>query len=86
MFGARELLPAQRDLLEKALGAAHRVLNEKIEFARQMVEELHANSRIYEMRYWQRVGDEAEKQVEAIRCVLSHGTTKADKVTADTDE
>jgi two-component system, chemotaxis family, protein-glutamate methylesterase/glutaminase len=85
-FGAPELLPAQLDALEKALGTAHRVLNERIEFARQMVDGSRANGRSCGEQYWRRIHDEAESQVEAIREVLSRGSIETDQVPEEVDQ
>ena len=70
IFGARELLPAQLGLLEKALDVAQRVLNERIELARQMAEDARRAGQSYGVQYWERVRAEAEQQVDAIRRVL----------------
>lgn len=70
IFGAGELLPAQVELLEKALDVAQRVLSERVELSRQMAEGSRAAGRTHGLRYWERVRAEAEQQVEAIRRVL----------------
>ena len=63
-------MPAQFGLLEKALDTAQRVLNERIELARQMAEDARSAGRSYGVQYWERVRAEAEQQVDAIRRVL----------------
>jgi two-component system, chemotaxis family, protein-glutamate methylesterase/glutaminase len=86
IFGARELPPAQLDVLEKALGAAHRMLNERIEFAREMVEDSRSHGRPHGLRYWQRVRDEAEQQIDAIRQVMASDTGVIEDLPAETPE
>jgi two-component system chemotaxis response regulator CheB len=71
VFGGRELLPAQVEIIEKALDTAERVLNERIELSRQLAESSRAAGRTHGERYWQRVQTEAEQQVDAIRQVLA---------------
>ncbi|MBV8737024.1 MAG: chemotaxis protein CheB [Alphaproteobacteria bacterium] len=73
IFGAREMMPAQLELLEKALDVAQRVLNERIELSHQMAEDSRAAGRKYGLQYWERVRAEAEQQVDAIRRVLPNG-------------
>ena len=71
LFGGSELSPAQLQLLEKALDTASRVLNERIELARQMAENAKTNGHVHNGRYWQKVQAEAEAQAEAIRSALT---------------
>lgn len=71
IFGGAEMLPAQLEMLEKALGTAQRVLNERVELSRLMVAHARRAGRRHGIRYWQRLQDEAEKQSEIIREVLS---------------
>jgi two-component system chemotaxis response regulator CheB len=80
IFGAGELLPAQLEVLEKALDTAQRVLNERIELSRQMVENSRAAGRTHGLRYWGRVLAEVEKQSEAIRQVLSWADDLEDQI------
>jgi two-component system, chemotaxis family, protein-glutamate methylesterase/glutaminase len=70
IFGAQELIPAQLELLEKALDVVQRVLNERIELSRQMAEDVRTAGRTYGVQYWERVRAEAQQQVDAIRRVL----------------
>lgn len=78
VFGAREFIPAQLDLIEKALDVAQRVLNERIELSRQMAEDSRIAGRMYALDHWERVRAEAEKQVEIIRQVLPNGLEAED--------
>jgi two-component system, chemotaxis family, protein-glutamate methylesterase/glutaminase len=71
LYGATELLPAQVAALERALEVAQRVLNERIELSRRMVDDAKANGRRHGTRYWQKLQAETEKQAETIREVLS---------------
>jgi two-component system chemotaxis response regulator CheB len=70
IFGAGELLPTQLELLEKALDTAQRVLNERVELARQMIEDARTAGREAGVRHWERVRAEAKQQADAIRQVL----------------
>jgi two-component system, chemotaxis family, protein-glutamate methylesterase/glutaminase len=70
IFGGGELLPAQIEMLEKALDVAQRVLSERIELARQMIEEAKSRGRQHGLHYWERVHAEAERQAATIRQVL----------------
>jgi len=70
IFGATELLPAQLELIEKAVDVVQRVLNERIELSRQMAEDSRMAGRKYGQQYWERVLAEAEKQANAIRQVV----------------
>jgi two-component system, chemotaxis family, protein-glutamate methylesterase/glutaminase len=70
IYGGGELLPAQIEMLEKALDAAQRVLNERVELAQQMMEEARSRGRRHGLHYWERVHAEAEKQADAISQVL----------------
>ncbi|MGA8759837.1 MAG: chemotaxis protein CheB [Stellaceae bacterium] len=79
IFGAGELLPAQVELLEKALDVAQRVLSERIELSRQMAEGSRAAGRTHGLRYWERVRAETEQQVEAIRRVLPDAVEAEDE-------
>ncbi|MBV8504361.1 MAG: chemotaxis protein CheB [Alphaproteobacteria bacterium] len=69
-FGGEELLPAQLQTLETALHVAQRVLNERVELLRRMVEDSRAAGRQQDVRYWQTLQAETEKQADAIRQVL----------------
>jgi two-component system, chemotaxis family, protein-glutamate methylesterase/glutaminase len=71
LYGASELLPAQLAALERALEVAQRVLNERIELSRRMVEDAKLNGRSHGIRYWRKLQTETEKQIDAIRQVLS---------------
>ncbi len=71
IFGAREFPPAQLEMLEKAFDVARRVLNERVELARQMAEDARVGGRTYGLSYWQRVQAETEQQAEAIRQFLT---------------
>ncbi len=70
VFSGGELSPAQIGLLEKALDTARRVLNERIELARQMADDSRTAGRQHISRHWDSVRAEAEEQVDAIRRVL----------------
>ena len=70
VFSGGELSPAQIGLLEKALDTARRVLNERIELARQMADNSRTAGRQHISRHWDSVRAEAEEQVDAIRRVL----------------
>ncbi|MFZ3236424.1 MAG: chemotaxis protein CheB [Stellaceae bacterium] len=80
VFAGRELLPAQLELIEKALDVAQRVLNERVELARQMVESARAGGWADSLRHWERVQAEAEQQSEAIRQVLSDAADAEDQM------
>jgi two-component system chemotaxis response regulator CheB len=73
IFGAREMMPAQLELLEKALDVAQRALNERIELSRQMAANSRTAGRKHGLQYWERVRAEAEQQVDTIRRVLLNG-------------
>ena len=79
IFGAGELVPAQVELLEKALDVAQRVLSERVELSRQMAEGSRAAGRTHGLRYWERVRAEAEQQLEAIRRVLPEAIEAEDE-------
>jgi two-component system chemotaxis response regulator CheB len=80
VFGAGELLPAQLELIEKALDTAHRVLSERVELSRQMVESSRTTGRAHRVRYWERVLAEAERQLDAIGQVLSGANEIEDRM------
>jgi two-component system chemotaxis response regulator CheB len=80
VFGAAEMLPAQLEMLEKALDTAQRVLNERIELARHMIEHATAAGRGHSVRYWQKLQAEAEQHIEAIRAILSPATETGGRV------
>ena len=60
---------------------AQRVLNERVELSRRMVEDAKANGRRHSIRYWQRLQAETEKQADAIRQVLAAPTEEVDAAT-----
>ncbi len=64
------MAPAQLEQLEKALDVAQRVLNERVELARQMAKDAEGEGRSTGVWYWERVRAEAEQQADAIRQVL----------------
>jgi two-component system chemotaxis response regulator CheB len=76
-FGARELLPAQLELREKALDVAQRVLNERLELSRRIVERSKIAGRKHGLLYWEGVRADAEKQADAIRRAL-HGASEVE--------
>jgi len=71
VFDGSELLPAQTEMVEKALHTAERVLNERVELLRRMAEDARASGRQRGVRYWERKQKEAQSQADAIRRVLS---------------
>ena len=71
VFGGSELLPAQAEMVEKALHTAERVLKERVELLRRMTEDARTAGRRHGVRYWEKKQAEAQKQVDAIRQVLT---------------
>ena len=65
-FGAIEIADGQGSALEEALGVAVRVLNERAELCRQMKESASAGGRRLGVRYWERLTNEAEEQLEIL--------------------
>jgi two-component system chemotaxis response regulator CheB len=81
-LGAAEMLPAQLEALEKALDVAQRILNERIELARNMIEDATAAGRTQGVGYWQKSQAEAERHIEAIRQMLSSIEADSDQMEA----
>jgi two-component system chemotaxis response regulator CheB len=80
VFAGSELLPAQAEMVEKALHSAERVLRERVELLRRMAEDARNSGRHQGVRYWERRQAEAEKQAAAIRQVLSIPTEHNNKL------
>ncbi|MGD9616846.1 MAG: chemotaxis protein CheB [Alphaproteobacteria bacterium] len=65
-FGLDELAQGQRSTLEEALVIAVRVLNERVELCRQMMESARASGRDLGVAYWERLKGEADEQLEVL--------------------
>ena len=70
-FGAEEVLNGQGEKVERALGVAMRVLNERIELCRQMGENARGGGRTMGVAHWQRLQREAEQQQEVLQRFLA---------------
>jgi two-component system chemotaxis response regulator CheB len=65
-FGATEIADGQGSALEGALVVALRVLNERAELCRQMMESARAAGRDLGVAYWKRLKSETEEQLEIL--------------------
>jgi len=65
-FGVDELADGQRSALEEALVVAVRVLNERVELCREMMESARAAGRSLGVAYWDRLKNEAGEQLEVL--------------------
>jgi two-component system chemotaxis response regulator CheB len=65
-FGVDEIADGQRSSLEEALVVAVRVLNERVELCRQMMESARAARRDMGMAYWEKLKREADEQLEVL--------------------
>ena len=65
-FGVGEVADGQRSALEEALVVAVRVLNERVELCRQMMESARAAGRDLGVAYWERVKREADEQLKVL--------------------
>jgi two-component system chemotaxis response regulator CheB len=85
VFGGSELLPAQAEMVEKALRTAERVLNERAELLRRMVEDARISGRQHAVSYWEKKQAETERQVDAIRqlLLLPGGRNSEDRASAE---
>jgi two-component system chemotaxis response regulator CheB len=71
-FGIDEIAEGQRSALEEALVVAVRVLNERVELCRQMMDSARDAGRDMGVAYWQRLKDEAKEQLEVLVQYLEH--------------
>ena len=71
-FGVDEIAAGQRSTLDEALVVAVRVLNERVELCRQMMESARAAGRDLGIAYWERLKTEAEEQLEVLVRFLEH--------------
>ena len=71
-FGVGEVADGQRSALEEALVTAVRVLNERVELCRQMMESASAAGRDMGVAYWERLKREADEQLEVLVRFLEH--------------
>ncbi|MGE0258465.1 MAG: chemotaxis protein CheB [Alphaproteobacteria bacterium] len=65
-FGVGEVADGQRSTLDEALVIAVRVLNERVELCRQMMESARAAGRDLGVAYWQRLRGEADEQLQVL--------------------
>jgi len=70
-FGAEEVLTGQLEEVDRALGVAVRVLNERLELCRQMGENARNGGRTMGVKHWQRLQAEAEDQLEVLQRFLA---------------
>jgi two-component system, chemotaxis family, protein-glutamate methylesterase/glutaminase len=70
-FSAIELLSHQHDEVEGAVMAAVRVLNERAELCRRMIDDARAGGRSHGVLHWRRLADESEQQLEILLRFLS---------------
>ena len=71
-FGVGEVADGQRSALEEALVTAVRVLNERAELCRQMMDNASAAGRDMGVAYWQRLKREADEQLGVLVRFLEH--------------
>src|SRR4051794_7694715 len=71
-FGVGEVADGQRSALEDALVTAVRVLNERVELCRQMMESARTAGRDLGVAYWQRLKGEADEQLQVLVHFLEH--------------
>ena len=65
-FGVDEVADGQRSALEEALVVAVRVLNERVELCRQMMESARAAGRGMGVAYWERLRGETGEQLDVL--------------------
>jgi two-component system chemotaxis response regulator CheB len=65
-FGIGEVVDGQRSALEEALVTAVRVLNERSELCRQMMESARSAGRDMGVAHWERLRAEADEQLEVL--------------------
>jgi two-component system chemotaxis response regulator CheB len=65
-FGATEVAHGQNSALEEALVVAMRVLNERAELCRQMMEDARTAGRELGVDYWRRLKGEVEEQLDVL--------------------
>jgi two-component system chemotaxis response regulator CheB len=66
-FGPEEVLNGQAGEVERAIGMAVRVLNERVELCRQMGENARAGGRAMGVTHWHRLQKEAEEHLTALQ-------------------
>jgi len=69
-FGARDLLEAQSEGVERSIYVAFRMLNEQAEFARRMIASARDAPLDNGLVYWERLQVQAEEQAEMLRRFL----------------
>lgn len=65
-FGVGEVADGQRSALEEALVTAVRVLNERVELCREMMESARAAGRDMGVGYWERLKSEADGRLQVL--------------------
>jgi len=70
-FSAAEVLDGQIDEVDRAIGVALRVLNERIELCRHMSEDAREGGRSMGVAHWKRLRDEAEEQLQVLQQFLA---------------
>ena len=76
-FAPEEVLDGQFEEVDRALGVALRVLNERIELCRQMAENARAGGRSMGVTHWRRLQNEAEEQLHVLQQFLMRAPSRA---------
>ncbi|MBV9583867.1 MAG: chemotaxis protein CheB [Alphaproteobacteria bacterium] len=76
-FGAKEVLDGQIEEVDHALGVAVRVLNERVELCRHMVENARTGGRTMGVRHWDRLRAEVEEQLQILHQFLARPPSRA---------